>query len=81
MDKIEYDSYNAIEFPNINNISELYDLAEVKSLKRILYKAWMDVELDEMLMTKKEAYGYLQRAFDGEMLDELSDEVANKYFK
>ena len=41
----------------------------------------MDVELDEMLMTKKEAYGYLQRAFDGEMLDELSDEVANKYFK
>lgn len=81
LDKIEYDSYNAIEFPNINNISELYDLAEVKSLKRILYKAWMDVELDEMLMTKKEAYGYLQRAFDGEMLDELSDEVANKYFK
>ena len=81
LDKSDLDSYYAIEYPNINNISELYDLAEVKSLKRILYKAWMDVELDEMLMTKKDAFNYLSRAFDGEIIDELSEEVASKYFK
>lgn len=80
LDKIDTESYSAIEYPNINNISELYDLAEVKSLKGIFYKAWMNVELEEMLMSKEEAYEYLKRAFDGEVLDELSKEVADKYF-
>lgn len=81
LNKEDLDSYYAIEYPNINNISELSDLAEVKSLKRILYKAWMDIEFEEMLMTKKDAFKYLSRAFDGEILEELSDEIANKYFK
>ena len=81
LDKGDLDSYYAIEYPNINNILELYDLAEVKSIKRVLYKAWMDIEFEERLMTKKEAFNYLSRAFDGEIIDELSEEVANKYFK
>ena len=81
LDEIDFDSYQAIEFPNINNICELNDLAEPKSLKRVLYKAWLDVEFEERLMTKKEAYQYLNRATEGEMFDELSSEVADKYFK
>ncbi len=76
----ELDSYKAIEFPNINNIIELEVLSQVKSLKRILYRAWIEIDLDEMLMTKKEAYGYLVRAMDGEILDDLSDEIVDKYF-
>ena len=74
-------SHKAVEFPNINNILVLEDLAKVKSLKRALYKAWMDIEFDEMLMTKNEAFEYLTRASDGEVLDDLSDEISDKYFK
>lgn len=81
LNKKDLESYYAIEFPNINNILELNDLAEVKSLKRALYKAWIDIEFDEMLMTKKEAFEYLTRASNGEILDDLSEEIANKYFK
>ena len=77
----DLESYQAVGFPNINNITEFNDLAEVKSLKRVLYKVWMDFEFDEMLMTKKEAFNYLTRAIDGEYLDKLSEEIANKHFK
>ena len=82
LNKNDLKSFYAIEYPNINNISELEDLAEINNLKRVLYKAWFDLKLDdEMLMTKKEAFNYLKRAYDGEVLDELAEEVANKYFK
>ena len=81
LDKKDLKDYKAVEYPNINNIFELNDLAEVKSLKRVLYKAWMDVEFDEMYLDKKEAFKYLTRTKKGEVLDDLSDEIADKYFK
>lgn len=81
LDKIDPESYYAIEFPNVNNIFELNDLAEVKNLKRVLYRAWIELDLKDTFMTKKEAFKYLTRAGDGEMLDELSMEIADKYFK
>ena len=36
---------------------------------------------DEKLMTKKEAFQFLTRAFDGEDLDKLNEELIDKYFK
>lgn len=82
LDKKDLESFYAIEYPNINNILELESLAEINNLKRALYRAWFDLELDdEMLLTKKEAFDYLKRACDGEVIDELAGEVADKYFK
>ena len=80
LDKEDLESYQAIEFPNINNILELEDLSKVNSLKGVFYKAWEDMELEEMLMSKEEAFEYLMRACEGEMLDELCDEISDKYF-
>ena len=80
LDKIDCEKYFAIEYPNINNIFELYNLSGSKSLKRVLYRAWFDLELGNMLMTKKEAYDYLSRAINGGVLDDLSQEICDKYF-
>ena len=76
-----YDSYVAVEFPNINNINVLDDLSEVKSLKRVFYKAWNEMEFEKELMDKDEAFEYLTRAQNGELLDDLSAEIADKHFK
>ena len=79
LDDIDLKSYKPIEYPNINNIIELASLSQVKSLKRALYRAWLDVGFDDKIFTKKEAFNYLTRAIDGEVISDLADEILDKY--
>ena len=80
LDEIDCGKYLAIEYPNINNIIELNDLSDNNNLKKVLYRAWFEIDLGKMLMTKKEAFNYLSRAFDSEVLNDLSREICEKYF-
>lgn len=79
MDENDLKTYRAIEYPNINNILELQDLAEINNLKDAFYSSWDEMKLEEMLMTKNDAFQYLTKACNGETLDELSIEINKKY--
>ena len=79
LDKNDLKTYDAIEYPNINNILELHDLAEINNLKDAFYNSWDEMKLEKMLMTKNDAFQYLTKTCNGETLDELSIEINKKY--
>ena len=69
--------YKAIEYPNVNNLDVLSDLAEI-DVADIFDKCLNELEIDKILISKDDALSYLNRAWDGEELDELSSEIYDK---
>ena len=65
----------------MNNIKVLMHLAGIHNLKKIFNKTWSYMKFEKRLVPKKIALGYLNRALDGEDGDELSYEIAGKYFR
>ena len=77
----ELESYEAIEYSNINNIGILSIFANTHNLKKIFNKTWSHMKFKDRLISKKMSLKYLNRAVGGEDLDELSWEISEKYFK
>lgn len=77
----EMGSFEAFMYSNMNNIKVLMHLAGIHNLKKIFNKTWSYMKFEKRLVPKKIALGYLNRALDGEDGDELSYEIAGKYFR
>ena len=76
----EMKSYEPLIFSNIGNINILSYLANISNLKKTFSNAWKQMQLNPMLISKKMCLRYLNRVLDGEDLDDVSSEIANKYF-
>ena len=77
----ELESYEAMEYSNINNIGILSIFSNVHNLKKIFNKTWRHMKFTNRLISKKMSLKYLNRAVGGEDLEELSLEISEKYFK
>ena len=76
----EMESYQAFQLSNMNNILVLSQLAGIHNLKKIFSKTWSYMQFKKRLVSKKECLKYLNRAIGGENLEDLSCEIADKYF-
>ena len=80
LDDGELKSYNPIEFSNVHNISELVDYCNIHNFKKLFNKSWSEIRLEKRLVSKKMSLNYLNKAITGYNLEELSDEIKNRYY-
>ena len=74
-------SYNPVEYSNIHNIVELGGYCNIHNFKKLFNKSWSELNLEKKLIPKKRCLNYLNKAMEGYDLDELSDEIREKYYE
>lgn len=77
----DLESYEAIMFSNLNNIIVLMHMTNTHNLKKMFNRTWGLMKFEKRLLAKKVSLRYLVRALDGEDFDELSHEIADRYFR
>lgn len=75
LDKEELEDYIPLHYSNINNIDSLSTLTGVDDLKPVFSDAWDEIEFDKRMMSKEDAYEYLDEALNGN-IDELNDKIS-----
>jgi hypothetical protein len=76
-DYVNYEIVNEANVVNIRNVTEELDLG---SLKKRFDRIWVKSHIKNITVPKKTSYKILQKAIDGEDIEELNFELREKYF-
>lgn len=76
----EMEAYDVLEENNINNIKILSQILDISNLKKIFNRTWSYMKFDKRIINKKMSLNYLNQAIGMEDVNDLSDEIFEKYF-